>query len=69
MSDIASYEISYLEFDWPVRYRKHVDSTDAIMQITFNNPVAQDVFIQVDIDNERATNCVTSSSRVTIDNH
>ena len=39
------------------------------MTIVINNPVAQDVIVQVDIDNERATQCVSSSSMVVIDNH
>jgi len=45
MTDVDSYEISYLEYDWPVRFMKHVDSADSIITIEINNPVAQDVFI------------------------
>jgi len=68
-SDVDSYEISYLEYDWPVRYIKHVDSADAVMTIAINNPIVQDVIVQVDIDNERATTCTNGqSSRVLIGN-
>jgi hypothetical protein len=46
---------------------KVVDSTDSVMTITINNPVAQDVYIQVDIDNEKASSqCVPKRSRVLI---
>jgi len=69
MTDIANYEFSYLEYDWPVRFMKHLDSADSIITILINNPVVQDVFIQVDINNERATHCVSSTSSVMIDNN
>jgi len=58
-----SYYISYIEMDWKINF---IEGTDDGSSYTFtiNNPTAQEVFIVVDVPNERGNQCIQEGSSV-----
>jgi hypothetical protein len=56
--------ISYVEFDWKVSFVEGTDS-GTTYEFIIDNPVAQDVFLMIDVLSERTTDC-TSGNRIEI---
>jgi hypothetical protein len=62
----GSYTVNYINLDWEMSVLEFTDTSDSGTTYTFDvtNPIEQDVFIVIDILNERNNPCIRSDSMV-----